>query len=376
MENEKTTDLEKFASSIELCTKHIEKSINENNTGEFISYENLLKETIDNITKTYNNESDNDVVKKDINDLSDTIKRNLIDIKNITNIISTLPNTPVSEDSRVELNKSYDYKIRLALSGLIKASNKLKDIINPAIDMDFIKTIVEKDDKCLEHIKSIKPNFTENHIVIEGIDGCGKSTIIEKLKEDKRIKEAGTVEFTKSPFDSDIVPVIRKLLSTDEKSYKKYIDHDERQRILLNLFVTDIFLHSSYIRDIIANTNATVISDRYFVSTLAYQSENPVEFIYRSHFRETSTPGHIIYLNLSPEVSLERIDNRGDKKEIYENIEKLTTTKRRYDEALDLIKSVNGDNVNIVRIDAEKSEDEVYENVVTTVLEILNKKNK
>ncbi|MEM4773104.1 MAG: dTMP kinase [Nanoarchaeales archaeon] len=73
-------------------------------------------------------------------------------------------------------------------------------------------------------------------IVIEGIDGCGKTRVIEELK--KRLEEKGNKVFlTKEPFDNRIKELIKSIIK-EEHPKNKYFG-----LFLACLFAADRYLH-------------------------------------------------------------------------------------------------------------------------------------
>ncbi|MEM4571164.1 MAG: dTMP kinase, partial [Nanopusillaceae archaeon] len=101
-------------------------------------------------------------------------------------------------------------------------------------------------------------------IVIEGIDGCGKTRVIEELK--KRLEEKGNKVFlTKEPFDNRIKELIKSIIK-EEHPKNKYFG-----LFLACLFAADRYLHQIEIEDKL-NQNFIIISDRYYYSSFSYQS--------------------------------------------------------------------------------------------------------
>src|SRR5437870_3245745 len=101
-------------------------------------------------------------------------------------------------------------------------------------------------------------------IALEGIDGSGKSTQA-KLLSDKMQKEGLKVYLTCEPTGSPIGSLIRNILKG-----KMEADH----RVIAGLFVADRLEHllhkTNGILKKLAN-DFTVITDRYYFSSYAYQ---------------------------------------------------------------------------------------------------------
>jgi thymidylate kinase len=79
------------------------------------------------------------------------------------------------------------------------------------------------------------------------------------------------------------------------------------------------------------------------------------------------TPDICVFLDLSPEKSLERIGKRGEATEIYENYDYLTKTRAMFFDVFERLRS-RGENIAI--IDASGSVAEVAEQVLCEVLKI------
>lgn len=104
-------------------------------------------------------------------------------------------------------------------------------------------------------------------IVFEGIDGTGKSTQVRLLAEKLR-KLGYAVIQTREPTDSLYGQKIRELF-TDRTS----VSQDEE----LQLFIAD---RDQHVREVITpalSDGCIVVSDRYYLSTVAYQGANGMD---------------------------------------------------------------------------------------------------
>ena len=211
--------------------------------------------------------------------------------------------------------------------------------------------------------------INNRHIAIEGIDGCGKSTFIKKLFEMKVFNDYNVL-YDCSPYDSEISKVIRKMLKNEYKLSNKVL-HKE----LLSLFMLDNHIHGNevtkYLSEDIKNL---VITDRYIASTFAYQSMNAklkdIVKITKDH-DEITCPGLILYFDISPKISLNRINNRGEEKEIFEKTEILEQVKNNYYTAFKTLYNLTKKDVCIVSIDASLSKVEVFANVIKVINDYL-----
>lgn len=197
-------------------------------------------------------------------------------------------------------------------------------------------------------------------IVFEGIDGAGKTTQIKLLcsaLESLGIKCKTTVEPTELPSGR----LLRRALSGELK--KTPIEMAE-------MFAADRVLHNTDPEEGISRMLAdgyTVISDRYYYSSLAYQGAAlGYDTVARLNLenKDIRRPDICIFLDLTPEKSLERIGGRGESKEIYENFDYLTRTRAMF---FDVFEKLRQNGENIVVIDASGTVDEVAKAVLAAV---------
>ncbi|ASI13661.1 thymidylate kinase [Candidatus Mancarchaeum acidiphilum] len=186
-------------------------------------------------------------------------------------------------------------------------------------------------------------------IVIEGVDGAGKTTQVNILKG--KVVGGKSVRTTKEPTDGKIGKLIRELLSG------KNLDNLKMQL----LFAADREEHlNSLIKDSI-DSNEILVSDRYIFSSLSYGIASGLDAQWligvNSQF---PVPDMTIIIDLEPDVSLSRISAR-DSKEAFENIKFLTEVRKAY-------KFLAGKYSNCFIIDGSKSIDEVQQ----TIIELIN----
>ena len=163
------------------------------------------------------------------------------------------------------------------------------------------------------------------YIVFEGIDGAGKSTQIQLLKE--WLEANGfEVETIVEPTDSEVGKLIRKILQRSDATT------DRIQKTLALLFAADRML----IMDRLSDDKKVILSDRSFISSLAYQE--PAEWIYEIN-SYAKTPDLVLLLDLDVKKSVDR-SSREDE---FENEEFLTNVRADY---LDIIKDFNYEIIN------------------------------
>lgn len=163
-------------------------------------------------------------------------------------------------------------------------------------------------------------------IVLEGIDGAGKTTqaaMLEKYLTESGRRVVRTAEPT--PYPSGVA--LRRALSGVEK---------KSECEMAVMFVEDRILHNIHptegIEAILA-TGADVLCDRYYYSTLAYQGHSTdYEWVKGMNLScpEIRKPDLCIYLDLTPAQSLERIRAGRESLEIYENEETLSRVRAAF----------------------------------------------
>ncbi|WP_405303847.1 dTMP kinase [Methanobrevibacter sp.] len=178
------------------------------------------------------------------------------------------------------------------------------------------------------------------YIVFEGIDGAGKSTQIQMLKE--WLENNGfRVETLVEPTDSEVGKLIRKILQRPDAAT------DTLQKTLGLLFAADRML----IMDELNEDSKIFISDRSFISSLAYQE--PADWIEILN-KYAKKPDLLILLDLDVKKSVARTSG----KDTFENEEFLTKVKANYLEIsknfqCEIIDANNG--VNKVSSDIKKA---------------------
>ena len=156
------------------------------------------------------------------------------------------------------------------------------------------------------------------YIVFEGIDGAGKSTQIQLLKE--WLEANGfVVETLVEPTDSEVGKLIRRILQRPDAN------DEDVQRVLALLFAAD----RMFIMDKLNDESKIIISDRSFISSLAYQE--PIEWVEEIN-KYAKRPDLLILLDLDVKKSVARTSG----KDTFENEEFLTGVRDNY---LDLVKN-------------------------------------
>ena len=171
-------------------------------------------------------------------------------------------------------------------------------------------------------------------IAFEGIDGCGKSTQV-KLLSDHLKKVGHRVYDTCEPTGGPVGSVIRNIFN-----HRIEADH----RTIAGLFVADRLDH------LLNKTNGilkkleegyTVITDRYYFSSYAYHGTHmPMDWVIESNSLSAGLlrPDLNIYIDISPEISMQRLNAGRSSMELYETMENLTNVRNKYFEAIEKLK--------------------------------------
>jgi len=163
------------------------------------------------------------------------------------------------------------------------------------------------------------------YIVFEGIDGAGKSTQIQLLKE--WLEANGfTVETLVEPTDSEVGRLIRRILQCPEAKT------DKIQKTLALLFAADRML----IMDKLEDESKVIISDRSFISSLAYQDHAEWVGVLNQYAKK---PDLLLLLDLDVEKSVARTSG----KDTFENVDFLTGVRNNY---LNLVKNYEHETIN------------------------------
>lgn len=172
-------------------------------------------------------------------------------------------------------------------------------------------------------------------IAFEGIDGSGKSTQVKLLSE-HLINAGHKVYVTCEPTDSHIGTIIRNIFS-----HKIEGDH----KTIAGLFVADRLDH------LLNKTNGilkkleegfTVITDRYYFSSYAYHGVHmPLDWVIEANSLSAGLlrPDLNIYVDISPEISMNRLSKGRTSLDLYETIENLRNVRLKYFEAFDQLRS-------------------------------------
>ncbi|WP_367343491.1 dTMP kinase [Methanomethylovorans sp.] len=190
-------------------------------------------------------------------------------------------------------------------------------------------------------------------ITLEGIDGSGKSTVCQLIKNEKRF--SGYV-FTREPTTSWIGDAVNRALRSDTDLIAE-----------LMLFLADHADHISRLIRPSLESGSNVISDRYSASRCAYQGttlaglfDEPLDWIRSLHKGWTIEPDLIVLFDIDPQVAVKRCGERGERSK-FEKIEFLKKVRSNY------LRLAADEPSRFVVINADRPLDEVKEDVFRTI---------
>jgi len=166
-------------------------------------------------------------------------------------------------------------------------------------------------------------------IVIEGMDGAGKTLQSQKIFEELQ-RENKDVIFTKEPTDMPIGKFIRESILNGKLVVPPIA--------LQYLFNADRVVHQEEIEKYLKQSKL-VVMDRYFWSSVAYALADIGDtgdyyltaFSVLSFYHRFLLPDITIYLDIPISVAMDRIKKSDKHLEIYDNEEKIKKIKKGYD---------------------------------------------
>ncbi|PSP86328.1 dTMP kinase [Halobacteriales archaeon QS_1_68_17] len=191
-------------------------------------------------------------------------------------------------------------------------------------------------------------------LTLEGIDGSGKTTAWEALRDGLGVPAT----FTREPTDSWYGEAVERSVANPGAD----------PLAELFLYTADHAAHLSRTVRPALEAGEIVVSDRYSDSRYAYQSatladvlDDPLAYIRDVHRPFTRPPDATIYLDVSPATGAERSGATNK----FEQREYLAVVREQYERLID------DDPDRFVRIDAERPRDAVLSDVEAAVERLL-----
>lgn len=197
-----------------------------------------------------------------------------------------------------------------------------------------------------------KIKVINNFIVLEGLDGAGTTTQGKRIFDYYKSKHK-EVSLSCEPTNLPTGKFIRSVLSGKNSVEPK---------TMADLFVLDRREHLfNKNNGILYNKPADkiVISDRYLFSSLAYQS---LDCGWDYPFKRNSVfplPSHLIYIEINSQTGEKRMSNRGNEREIYENVAFQQKVEDSYKKVIDFYSMQK--EMQILKINGNLPMDEISE---------------
>lgn len=199
----------------------------------------------------------------------------------------------------------------------------------------------------------IKNNYPGKFIVIEGLDGSGKSAQVDLIVDFLKSKGREVI-LTKEPtIDSEAGRKVKQALKGEIKLepldlQKLYVE--DRREHLKNKVIPAL------------EQGKFVVSSRYAFSTFAYGYSDglDVDLLVKLN-DEFLLPDLTIVIDVLPESCIDRIEKRGEPKELFEKKEKLAKVNEVYKKLPSMFE-------NIVLINGERPIEEVFNDIKKIII--------
>ncbi len=140
-------------------------------------------------------------------------------------------------------------------------------------------------------------------IAFEGLDGSGKSTQLERLAA--RLRASGCdVVTTREPTEFPSGQRIREMARSGEE-----LEPEEE----LRWFVEDRRVHVDEVITPALRADRIILTDRYYLSTVAYQGARGLDYekILGDSEDQFPIPDLVLLLEIDPQIAFERVHARG-----------------------------------------------------------------
>jgi len=189
-------------------------------------------------------------------------------------------------------------------------------------------------------------------IVLEGLDGAGTTTQARRLVEHLRAK-GGKAHLTREPSDGPVGQLIRQMLTGGHAIPGQSI----AQSTFGLLFAADRLDHLQREVEPQLAAGATVVSDRYYHSSLAYQGTGADRDWITMLNARARRPDLTIFLQVRPEVAAKRRADAGRVQELFEDLRMQEEVAAGYKAT---ISELMAQGERIETIDGEASPDAVF----------------
>lgn len=203
-----------------------------------------------------------------------------------------------------------------------------------------------------------------NFIVVEGLEGAGKSTAIKTVLDTLKMAGIENTVNTREPGGTPLAEKMRALVKEEHEGE----DLKDMTELLL-LYAARVQLVENVIKPALANEQ-WVVGDRHDLSSQAYQGGGrQIDASLMKNLRDTTLgefkPAFTLYMDIDPRVGLERARGRGELDRIEKmDISFFERTRERY------LELANADD-SIVIINAQQTIEEVSRDIKAALNEWL-----
>lgn len=196
-------------------------------------------------------------------------------------------------------------------------------------------------------------------IVIEGLDGAGTTTQVRRLVE--HLNAHGTpAHGTREPSDGPIGRLIREMLTGAHAIEGEKLS----QSTFGLLFAADRLDHLQREVEPKLRAGVTVVSDRWYHSSLAYQGTGADRDWIATLNARARRPDITVFLKVRPEVAAQRRAAARRTEELFEDLRMQQEVDAGYAATIAELKA-QGERIEI--LDGELSEDQVFAAILRTI---------
>lgn len=197
------------------------------------------------------------------------------------------------------------------------------------------------------------------YICFEGIDGCGKSTLARAIFEQYQQRGVSVI-LTKEPGSTPLGQQVRSMVQYAD-------DIDIRAEFLL--YAADRAHHYTHVIAPALHAGTTIVSDRSFVSSIAYQGYGrglDIALIteINTWVMHRVVPDVFVYLDIDPALAYQRIHARAETVTRFEQ-EKTSFFSRVIQGYDDIFKQYS----QVIRLDACKTQEELLQECIEALYE-------
>jgi len=214
-----------------------------------------------------------------------------------------------------------------------------------------------------ERIRVFRNNrYPGKLIVFEGLDGSGQTTQAQLLAKWFHDKRSQLAYYTKEPTDGPVGGLLKlalshRLVAMNDRNHGAPLD----PATMALLFAADRVDHVR--NDVIPKLEdgIQVLADRYYLSSLAYQSLELDNRWIREINRHAIKPDLTVFLDVPPRICVKRMASQRWHVEIYEDLSNLERVQQKYYEMINLLK-IEGERIEV--IDGNQPPADVHARVV------------